>query len=72
MLFQYIIPVQPELILPDDGEFVSDLNPTFDQGANQAIERAAFFFADGLISDGSHHAIAVSFSEAVSIGNSGD
>jgi hypothetical protein len=58
--------------LRDGGEFVSDLNPTFDRGANQAIERAAFFFADGLISDDSHHAVAVSFSEAVSIGDSGD
>jgi len=62
---------QPAFCLQDDGEFVSDLNPTFDKGANQAIERVVFFFADGLISDGSHHALAVSFSEAVSIGNSG-
>ncbi|MBE9123437.1 hypothetical protein IQ269_22210 [Tychonema sp. LEGE 07199] len=38
--------------LRDGGEFVSDLNPTFDGEANQAIERAAFFFAGGLIEDG--------------------
>jgi hypothetical protein len=63
---------QPAFCLRDDGEFVSYLNPTFDRGANQAIERAAFFFADGVISDGGPHAVAVSFSEAVSIGNSGD
>ena len=31
-----------------------------------------FFFADGLMEDGGHHAVAVSFSEGVSMGDSGD
>ncbi len=53
----------PAFCLPHGGEFISYLNPTLDKGANQTIERAAFFTTHGLIQDGGHYAVRVSFGE---------
>jgi hypothetical protein len=53
----------PAFCLPHGGEFISYLNPTLDKGANQTIGRATFFTTHGLIQDGGHYAVRVSFGE---------